>query len=226
MNVLVIAGHPDDEVLGCGATIARLVNEGNKVYVVILGEGITSRYDKGNPVIVEELEKLRNNSREVSELLGVEGLFVYNLPDNQFDTIPLLTITKKIESIIGEVQPSVVYTHFIGDLNIDHSLVSRATITATRPVAGNSVKRVYMYEVPSSTEWSFGHITVGFQANVFVDVKDTLSKKMEAMSIYEGEMRSFPHPRSAEALRAAAMRWGYVSGLEAAEAFCLVREIL
>ncbi|MFH0753069.1 MAG: PIG-L deacetylase family protein [Candidatus Omnitrophota bacterium] len=225
MNSLIIAAHPDDEVLGCGGTIARLANEMKNVYVAILGEGITSRYSQRELADGSALKTLQNSSKRVSELLGVKELFLYNLPDNRFDTIPLLDIVKIIEALIDKVKPSTIYTHHGGDLNIDHSIIHRATLTATRPLAGQSVKQVYTYEVPSSTEWAFGKFAAGFQANVFVDISGTLEKKIEAMEVYESEARTFPHPRSPEALRALAKRWGVAVGLEAAEAFELIREI-
>ncbi len=224
-DTLVIAAHPDDEVLGCSGTIARLANEMKNVYVAILGEGITSRYSQREQADMRSLETLRKSSKCVSELLGVKELFQYDLPDNCFDTIPLLDIVKIIEALIDKVKPSTIFTHNGGDLNIDHSIIHRATLTATRPLAGQSVKQVYTYEVPSSTEWAFGQFAAGFQANVFVDISGTLEKKIKAMAIYESEVRAFPHPRSPEALRALAKRWGAVAGLEAAEAFELIREI-
>lgn len=225
MNSLIIAAHPDDEVLGCGGTIARLTNEMKNVFVAILGEGITSRYNKREQADVSALENLRNSSKRVSELLGVKELFLYDLPDNLFDTIPLLDIVKIIEALIDRVKPSTIFTHHGGDLNIDHSIIHRATLTAARPIAGQCVKKVCAYEVPSSTEWAFGQFTAGFQANVFVNISVTLEKKIEAMEIYESEARTFPHPRSSEALRALAKRWGAAAGLDAAEAFELIREI-
>ncbi len=225
MNSLIIAAHPDDEVLGCGGTIARLTNEMNNVYVAILGEGVTSRYNQREQADVNVLETLQNNSKRVSELLGVKELFLFDLTDNRFDTIPLLDIVKIIEALIDKVKPSTIFTHHSGDLNIDHSIIHRATLTAARPIAGQCVKKVYAYEVPSSTEWAFGQFTTGFQATVFVDISATLEKKIEAMEIYESEARSFPHPRSPESLRALAMRWGATAGLKAAEAFELIREI-
>lgn len=225
MNNLIIAAHPDDEVLGCGGTIGRLTSEMKNVYVAILGEGITSRYDQREQADVGALETLRNSSKRVAELLGVKDLFFYDLPDNRFDTIPLLDIVKIIEDLIDKVKPSTIFTHHGGDLNIDHSIIHRATLTATRPVAGLSVKQLYAYEVPSSTEWAFGQFTKDFHPNVFIDIEATIEKKVKAMEIYESEVRSFPHPRSPQALRVIAKRWGSVTGLEEAEAFELIREI-
>jgi len=225
MKILIIAAHPDDEVLGCGGTIAQLSGEGHSVYIAIMGEGITSRYTQREQADVSALENLRKSSKRVSELFGVKELFLYDLPDNRFDTIPLLDIVKIIEALIDNIEPSTIFTHHGGDLNIDHSIIHRATLTATRPLVGQSVKQVYAYEVPSSTEWAFQQFTAGFRANVFVDISSSLEKKIEAMEIYESETRIFPHPRSPEALMAVAKRWGAAAGLEAAEAFELIREI-
>ena len=221
--ILVVAAHPDDEVLGCGGTVARLAKEGRDVYVAILGEGITSRYGQREQADQKLVEALHARSRQVAELLGAKGMLLHGLPDNRFDTVPLLDIVKIIEGWVEKFQPQVVYTQHGGDLNIDHAVVYRATLTALRPVAGHPVKELYAYEVPSSTEWAFNQFAPPFQPNVFVDISATLKLKLQAMQLYEGEVRSFPHPRSPEALEAIAKRWGSVAGLGAAEAFGLVR---
>ncbi len=225
MNVLFIAAHPDDEVLGCGGTIARLAQEGHGIYVAILGEGMTSRYAKRDEADQELLQALHTRSRSVSTFLGAKDHFMFDLPDNRFDTVPLLEVIKIIETVIRQVKPHSIYTQHGGDLNVDHAIVYRATLTATRPGTECSVKQVYAYEVPSSTEWSFAQFAPAFQPNVFVDVSAYLESKIQAMRMYESEARPFPHPRSPEALRAIAQRWGSVAGLAAAEAFCLVREV-
>lgn len=223
--VLVVAAHPDDEVLGCGGTIARLAKEGCDVYIAILGEGITSRYARRDQADRKSVEDLHARSRRVVELLGAKELFLQGLPDNRFDTVALLDIVKIIEEWIDKLQPKVIYTQHGGDLNIDHALVYRATLTATRPLAGSPVKEFYAYEVPSSTEWAFGQFQPPFQPNVFVDISDTLKVKIEAMRLYEDEVRSFPHPRSPEALEAIARRWGSVAGFECVEAFEMIRSL-
>jgi LmbE family N-acetylglucosaminyl deacetylase len=225
MNVLVVAAHPDDEVLGCGGTIARLTQEGHDVNVAILGEGITSRYDKRGQADQTHVEALQECSQQVAELLGVKDLFAYDLPDNRFDTIPLLDVIKIVEELVERVQPQVIYTHHNSDLNVDHVMVHRAVLTATRPMVGRPVKDIYAFEVPSSTDWAFGQFPPAFRANVFVDIGDVLSVKLQAMVLYESESRAFPHPRSPEALRATARRWGSVVGVECAEAFELIRSV-
>jgi LmbE family N-acetylglucosaminyl deacetylase len=224
-RILVIAAHPDDEVLGCGATIARLAREGREVYIAILGEGATSRCEKGEKADWKLVEQLHAASRQAATLLGAKDLFMHSLPDNMFDTVPLLDVVKIVEGLVGRLQPAVVYTHHGGDLNIDHCITSRAVLTATRPVAGCPVRELLMFEVPSSTEWAFQRLEPVFRPTVFTDVHGTIDAKIQAMELYEGEMRAFPHPRSALALRASAQRWGSVAGMTYAEAFELVRSI-
>jgi len=225
MVVLVVAAHPDDEVLGCGGTIARLAREGHEVHIAILGEGITSRSRTRDEASRVDAEALRARAREVAKLLGGRSLLTQDLPDNRFDTVPLLDVVKVVEEWVGAIRPQVVNTHHSGDLNIDHSVVHRAVLTATRPIAGCDIMEICAFEVPSSSEWAFGQFTKPFQPNVFVDVSETLGLKLRAMRLYETEARPFPHPRSREALRAAALKWGSVAGLKAAEAFELVRSI-
>lgn len=225
MNILIIAAHPDDEVLGCGGTIVRAVQEGNHVNIAVLGEGITSRYQQREQADKDLVAKLRENAQKVGAFLGVENVFNFDLPDNRFDTVPMLDIVKIIEDLIERVKPQIIYTQHGGDLNIDHRQVFCATLTAARPLPNCTVKSIYTYEVPSSTEWAMGRFSTPFQPNVFVDINKTLENKLKAMEIYEGEGRSFPHPRSPEALRSIALRWGSVSGCYAAEAFELVREL-
>lgn len=224
MSVLVIAAHPDDEVLGCGGTIARLSRESQDIYLFILGEGITSRYGQRQDADQMELLDLRSRSQQVAKLLGAKDLFLYDLPDNRFDTLPLLDLTKIIEEIIKKVQPQIIYTHHGGDLNLDHSLTFRATLTATRPMTGSPVKEIYTFEVPSSTEWAFGRLG-SFNPNVFVDVNATIETKLQGMAVYQSELRPYPHPRSPEAIRAISRRWGSVAGCEFAEAFELIRSL-
>jgi LmbE family N-acetylglucosaminyl deacetylase len=223
MKCLIIVAHPDDEVLGCGGTIVRLTGEGHDVYVAILGEGITSRYNKRERADHEMIKKLQDRSRQVSKLLGVKELCLYDLPDNRFDTVALLDIIKIVEKLINRFQPQVVYTHHGGDLNIDHAITHRAVMTATRPVENYPVKELYAFEVPSSTEWAFVRFQPSFQPNVFMDISATLETKIQAMQIYESEARPFPHPRSPESLQALAKRWGSAVSVDAAEAFELVR---
>lgn len=225
-TILVVAAHPDDEVLGCGGTAARLAGAGDAVHIAILGEGITSRYSNREHADPREMDALHARSRQAGRLIGAREVHSYRLPDNRFDTAPLLEIVKILEDLIQTLRPEVVFTQHGGDLNIDHVQTFRAVLTATRPLAGSPIKTVYAYEVPSSTEWAFGQFAPAFHPNVFVDIGSTLESKIAAMQTYESEAREFPHPRSPRALRATAEHWGSVAGLPAAEAFELVRGVL
>lgn len=224
MSILVIAAHPDDEVLGCGGTIAKLAAD-HEVHIAILGEGIMSRHDQPNNADKEALLTLQEDARSASKLLRAKSVSMDSLPDNRFDELPLLDITKRVERLIQEFQPEIVYTHHPGDLNVDHQITFRALLTATRPVSGCPVRDIYAFELPSSTEWAFQQIQPAFKPNVFVDVTSTIETKVHGLQCYRSEVRPFPHPRSAEALRAIARRWGSVVGAEYAEAFELIRSL-
>jgi LmbE family N-acetylglucosaminyl deacetylase len=225
MNVLVIAAHPDDELLGCGGTIARMAKEGHDVYATILGEGITSRFGKREEAETSALNDLRQCSHRVAELLGVKELSLHGLPDNRFDSLPLLDVIKIVENLVDRWRPHTVFTHHGGDINVDHQVVSRAVLTATRPLQGHPVKELYMFEIASSTEWGFQQLAPVFKPNVFVDIEDTLDLKIQGMNLYQSESRAFPHPRSEKALALIAQRWGSVVGRSAVEAFEAVRVI-
>ena len=223
--VLVIAAHPDDEILGCGGTAARLVRDGHDVHFAIMGEGITSRHSQRDAADADQLARLHRQAHAAAAKVGVKSVLLHKLPDNRLDTVPLLEVVKLIEQLIERIKPQVIYTHHAGDLNVDHGVIHRAVLTATRPVTGQPVREIYAFEVPSSTEWAFQRVGPSFRPNVFVDIASTLEAKTAAMECYETEARKFPHPRSPEALRARATHWGSVVGCAAAEAFELIRSV-
>jgi LmbE family N-acetylglucosaminyl deacetylase len=225
MTTLIVAAHPDDEVLGCGGTICRLAEEGEEVHVVILGEGITSRFAARKDASRERVSRLRETASDVARYLGVRDLTLHELPDNRFDTVPLLDVIKILEAHISRLEPRTVFVQHGGDLNVDHQVTYRATLTATRPLPRQPVKDLFSFEVASSTEWAFGRFAPGFQPSYFVDIGPYLERKVEAMGIYDGEIREFPHPRSAQAIRATATRCGSTVGVAAAEVFDVVRMI-
>lgn len=224
-RVLVVAAHPDDEVLGCGATMARLAGEGADVVTAILGEGITSREGIAGEELKEALRTLKEQARGAAEILGVRDVRLFDLPDNRFDSVDMLDIVKMVEGLIAEIKPAAVFTHHRGDLNIDHQITNMAVLTATRPVGGHGVREIYSFEVPSSTEWAFG-APEQFKPDTFYSVGETMGAKIDAMAAYASEARDFPHPRSPEALKARAAHWGAVSGLGHAEAFMTLRRLL
>ncbi|MFA5260469.1 MAG: PIG-L deacetylase family protein [Candidatus Omnitrophota bacterium] len=222
-KILVVAAHPDDEVLGCGAAVARFVKEGHSVTTVVLGEGVTARYGGSASEKQErEKKKLKEQMTTANRLLGVSKVYHLGLPDNKLDTIPLLEIVQRLEDIKRQVMPDTVYTHHWGDLNIDHRIAYNAVMTACRPVPGERVKEIYAFEVPSSSEWAYPRT---FDPTVYIDVEKSIMQKVKAMRCYRSEIRPAPHPRSAKSLLAVAQRWGSVSGCTYAEAFQLVRAI-
>jgi LmbE family N-acetylglucosaminyl deacetylase len=225
MKVLVIAAHPDDEVLGCGGTIARLTQEGHEVRIAILGQGIMARFANRNQEEARLVEALQNYSREAGRLLGAKEVITYKFPDNRFDTVPMLDVAKTVEDLIQRFEPEAIYTHQGGDLNIDHLVTHRAVLTATRPMIGQPVNELYGFEVLSSTEWAFGQFQPVFSPNFFIDIKQTLHTKIDAMRLYKSELREFPHPRSPEAITSLARYRGSSAGMEAAEAFVVIRKL-
>jgi LmbE family N-acetylglucosaminyl deacetylase len=224
-KILVVAAHPDDEVLGCGAAMAKWTAQGHAVSIAILGEGATSRYARRQDGQPEEMSELQRAAREAARVLGIEDVTFHGLPDNRFDELPLLDVVKVVEERVNSLGPTRVVTHHASDLNVDHRVTFNAVLTATRPKPGHPVKEVLAFEVASSTEWAFQTIEPVFRANYFEDVTATLAKKLEALGKYASEMCPFPHPRSMEAVAAIARRWGSVVGCEAAEAFSLVRSL-
>ena len=217
MNVLVVAAHPDDELLGAGGTVASHAANGDYVKLAVMCEGSSLRYNQ------EWDAEVRKQACEAARILGVTDLMMGDLPDQRLETIPLQEVAKKVEQLIAESQPDVIYTHFAGDINRDHQVLAEAVLVAARPYSAPSVKEILMFETPSSTEWSTPSLTTPFQANVYVDIERFLQKKIEAFCCYTAEVRPFPHPRSPEALTDRAHYWGSLINRKAAEAFVLVR---
>jgi len=220
-RVLIIAAHPDDEVLGCGGTAARLAHEGYEVFSAILGEGVTSRdVSRQREKREDQVAELKAHIREANEIIGVREVFTFDLPDNRFDSVDLLDVVKIVEGLKHQVKPEIIFTHYHQDLNIDHRVTYDAVLTATRPMRGEIVKEIYAFEVLSSTEW---HFPLSFNPDCFYDIHETLKAKEEAMAAYPGELRSFPHPRSLKGIRLQAEAWGMKTGLLFAEAFKTIR---
>lgn len=221
MNVLVVAAHPDDEVLGCGASIARHAAAGDAVHVLILAEGLTSRGRAG----AAALRKLRADAQKAARVLGAQPPVFGGLPDNRLDTVALLDVVKLVEREVARVRPAVVYTHHAGDLNVDHRVAHQAVLTACRPLPASPVGKILCFEVPSSTEWQAPGSAPAFAPNVFHDVAKSLSRKLAALRAYAGEMRRWPHPRSLKAVEHLARWRGATIGADAAEAFVLARAV-
>lgn len=226
-SVLVVAAHPDDEVLGCGGTIARHAEEGDEVHVLIVAEGATSRYKQDNDqTFDDELSLLSNAAHVAGQILGAKSVELLSLPDNRLDSLDRLCLIKKIEEYVNYFKPGVVYVHHSGDVNIDHRRLHEAVVTACRPVPNQSVRRLLSFEVASSTEWQPPSSAITFQPTYFVDISRQWLKKKDALNAYADEMRPWPHARSVEALEHLSRWRGAQIGVEAAEAFCLLRELV
>lgn len=226
-SVLVVAAHPDDEVLSCGGTIARHADAGDQVQVLIVAEGATSRQqqrDQGQAT--EELSALALAAQQAGAILGAQGVELLDLPDNRLDSLDRLDLIKLIEERITRHQPQVVYVHHAGDVNVDHRRLHEAVVTACRPTPGHPVRRLLSFEVASSTEWQPPGSAPAFQPNWFVDISAQWPRKREALAAYASEMRPWPHARSLEALEHLARWRGAQVGVEAAEAFCLLRQLV
>jgi len=230
MNVLVLAAHPDDEVLGCGGTIIKHVERDDEISIVILGDGITSRYkteELNTKKVREEVKIITEQSKEVAKFLSVKYIKNYN--DNfcvRFDTKGTLHFTHIIEDEIKKLCPDIIYTHHYGDNNKDHRIVFEALMPAVRPVGEKRISQILSFETPSSTEWNAQITKNVFLPNYFVPFeKETIDKKIKAMSLYSTEFRDFPHPRSSKAIESVARYRGIMCGYEYAEAFSVVREI-
>ena len=219
MNVLVISAHPDDEILGAGATLARHVDQGDQVHACVLAEGATSRYQDD---MVNELVEC---GKQAGDVIGFTSLRFEQLPDQRLDTLPLIEVTQLIEDLVDTVRPEVVYTHFPWDVNTDHAVVARCTWTACRPYRFPFVRMLAAFETPSSTEWAVPGEQHRFEPQRYVDVSGTLSRKLEAMRCYRSELRDYPHPRSLRALEERAAYWGSIVGVPAAEPFLVLREL-
>ncbi|NMI02274.1 PIG-L family deacetylase [Pseudonocardia acidicola] len=218
-TVVIVAAHPDDELLGAGATLAKHVRAGDGVHAVIMAEGATSRYD-GAMVGV-----LADASKQAAEVLGLASVRACSLPDQRLDTVALVEVTQALESVLDELRPQVVYTHFPGDVNLDHGIVSRAAWTACRPYVLPGLRRFAVFETPSSTEWAWPLDGGAFTPGLFVDVTETVETKLAAMACYPSELRDYPHPRSLRALRERAAFWGSHVGRMAVEPFQVLREM-
>lgn len=225
-RILVVAAHPDDEVLGVGGTIIRHAGKGDKVKILLMAEGLTSRAAQRNVKSFQsELDALHENAARVAQALGAQGTKLFNFPDNRMDGVELLDVVKAIEGEIDDFCPEIVYTHHAGDVNIDHLRTHEAVVTACRSLPGQSVRELYFFETPSSTEWQIQTSDKVFLPALYVDIADVFEQKIKVLGLYAAEMRDYPHSRSYKAVEILARCRGYAAGLEFAEAFSVGRII-
>lgn len=225
-KILIVVAHPDDETLGLGGTISKL-SCSSEIKVIILGEGLTSREIKRNVnKFKSDLEIHKSNINKAKSLLGYKELALYNLPDNRFDTIPLLDIIKIIEREKTTFDPDIVFTHHNGDLNIDHRKTFEAVYTSFRPLPSERLACIITFETLSGTEWIPSNDNRKFNPNFFVELESHhINKKTKAMECYDFEKREYPHPRSSIAIENRAKMWGNSIGTNYAEPFQIIRMI-
>lgn len=219
MKVLVIAPHPDDEVLGCGGTIAKHVASGNEVYVCIVTKGMEPLFSK------DQVDAVREECRKANEMLGVKEVVFLDFPAAMLEEVPRYKLNDAISNAIQTIKPEEVYIPHRGDMQLDHKMIVDASMVALRPKYKHVVKRIYAYETLSETGWDIPNETNAFIPNAYNDITDSLESKIEAMKCYESQLADYPNARSIGAVKALAMYRGSTVSVKAAESFSLVREL-
>ena len=191
-TVLIVAAHPDDDAFGCGGTIRKLANQKNKIFAMYFTDGVSTRQNQKKPK--KNIIDRKKNSESASKIMGIKNCTYCSFSDNQLDKIPLLKIIQKIEDQIKKIKPDLIFTHFENDLNLDHQIINRAVITATRPKPNIKLKKkILLFETLSSTEWKFSSKTKVFNPNYFVDISKTINHKIKSIKCYKKEIFNWPH---------------------------------
>ncbi len=225
-RLLVVAAHPDDEILACGGTIARALDSGAEVCVLFLGEGVSARFPFGSYDSEQFREETRRRLASAKQSLSILGVSDVSFGERyccQFDTLPQLTLTKEIEQVMDRFKPTILFTHNPSEVNVDHRVTYEAVEAACRPTRSIVPRQIYTFEIVCSGNWTF---ETTFKPNVFVDVSKFWEKKLKAWHCYSGEVRPFPFPRSDIGLETLAHYRGMQVALLKAEAFRLMRAVI
>ncbi len=218
-RALVIAPHPDDEVLGCGGTIARLVSMGCQVEILVVTRGMAPLFDE------DQANQVRDEARQAHWLLGVTQTQFLDFPAAGLDGVSRAALNAAVAKSVMTSRPDMLLVPFVGDLHFDHKLVFDAAMVAARPLGPDYPRRILAYETVSETNWSAPYLGPAFQPNVFIDISSHLDQKLDAFACFRSQVRPFPNERSLETLRALAMVRGSCVSCAAAEAFTLIREV-
>ncbi len=230
-RVLVIVAHADDETIGCGGTLLKHRDVGDEIQIIFMTDGIRARSptvklnDTISTKVSKEIDYRLQCQNKVCEILKVNQYYNYDFPDNRMDQVALIDVAQKIEPILSIYQPSIIYTHHGGDLNVDHRIVHQAVLTACRPQPNSSIRTILTFEVNSSSEWSSTSIGDNFIPNYFVDISQYQEQKQQLLHQYQHEMKPFPHSRSIEAIKHLNNTRGCHVGIESAEGFMLIRQL-
>lgn len=220
LKVLVIAPHPDDEILGVGGTIAKYVSEGHDVHICVVTEGHKTMYSE------ERIEKVINEARQAHEYLNVKETHFLGLPAVLLSEVPKSEINKEICKIVSKLSPDIMFIPHFGDMHHDHYIVSESSMVAARPIKSKKILEVYSYETLSESEWNIPHVCNAFIPNTFVDISSFINEKINAMSYFDSQLISEPHPRSIKAIKSLGSLRGSTIAVDFAEAFCLIRKII
>lgn len=223
MKVLIIAAHPDDETLGAAGAIQYHVDQKDEVFCVYFTDGVGARIFKNEKQKQKQILIRKKNFIKVSKYLNFDTNFKFNsrFQDNKLDQVPLLEIIRNLQEVEKFFQPNIIYTHHENDLNIDHQIIFRATLTVFRPSDKKQIQKICSYEVPSSTECSFKP----FSPNYYLDINKYWKKKIKALKFYKQEMLSYPNSRSYKKIISLMETRGSEIGLKKAEAFKIIREL-
>ena len=213
MNILVIAPHNDDEVLGVGGTISKYAEAGHFVTVCEVTSG--AKY-----------QLMQQEAKEAHRILGVKDSIFLNLPVVKLRTMEPAVINAAISEVVNNVKPDIAFIPFIGDMHLDHREVTESALVALRPVNNATIKHIYMYETLSETGWNIPNGERAFIPDTYIDITTTIDKKIEAMSCYKSQIKDYPNPRSIAAIKVLAMYRGSTVCVDYAESFMLVRNII
>lgn len=219
MDVLVIAPHPDDEILGCGGTIAKHVTNGDDVYVAIVTKGTSPMFSP------EIIEKGRDECKKADSFLGVKETRFLDFPAAKMEEIPRYKLNDAFITVIQEIRPNIVYLPHRGDMQLDHKMTVDAAMVALRPKYDHIVKKIYAYETVSETGWDIPNLTNEFIPTMYNDISEYIEKKIKALSFFESQVADYPNARSLKAVEALAIFRGTTVNVAAAEAFMVIREI-